>query len=133
MTQATAEYAAPQGPEGLNIIEENKEARMWAMLCHLSALGGGIIPFGHIVLPLILWQIKKGQSPFVDAAGKEAVNFNISVTIYLIVAALLIFVVIGAILVPAVAIAAVVLVIIAGLKANSGEAYRYPYTIRLIK
>ena len=138
MTQAAADFdgtptTTPEIPANGQLVEENKDVRMWAMLCHLSALAGGVIPFGHIVLPLIIWQIKKAESPFIDAAGKEAVNFNITATIYLFAAALTIFIFVGFLLVPAVAIAAVVLVIMAGIKANNGEAYRYPYTIRLIK
>ena len=133
MSEQTVDYASPQQPPPPPLAEENKDARMWGMLCHLSALAGGIIPFGHIVLPLIIWQIKKGESPFIDANGKEAVNFNICVTIYLMIAALTMLIVIGFLLVPAIAIAAIVLVIIAGLKANDGQLYRYPFIFRLIK
>jgi uncharacterized protein len=123
------DYAGPQPPPP---VETDKDARTWAMLVHLSALGGGIVPMGHIILPLIIWQIKK-EYPFVNDAGKEAVNFNISVTIYLVIAAVLILAFIGFVLLPAIGIASVVLVIIAGLKANDGHAYRYPFTIRFIK
>ena len=111
----------------------DEKARQWAMFTHLSALAGGIIPFGHIVLPVVLWQVKKAESPFIDEAGKEAVNFNISVTIYLFAALLTMFVLIGFLLVPALAIAAIVLAIVAGIKAGKGESYRYPFIIRFIK
>jgi uncharacterized Tic20 family protein len=126
------DYAGPQPPEPPLPVETDKDARTWAMLVHLSALGGGIVPMGHIILPLIIWQIKR-EYPFVNDAGKEAVNFNISVTIYMVIAAVLILAFIGIVLLPAIGIASVVLVIIAGLKANDGIAYRYPFTIRFIK
>ena len=124
-------YEGPQPPQPPP-VESDKDARMWAMLVHLSALGGAVVPMGHIILPLVIWQIKKEQ-PFVDYAGKEAVNFNISATIYAIVALILVMAFIGIVLLPAIAIASIVLVIIAGLKANDGMGYRYPFTIRFIK
>jgi hypothetical protein len=112
---------------------QSNPARTWEMLCHLTALAGFIIPFGNIIGPLIIWQIKKNEFPSVDAHGKEALNFQISMMIYALVSFVLVFVVIGFFLLFAVAIANLVLVIIASIKANKGEAYRYPLTIRLIK
>jgi uncharacterized Tic20 family protein len=117
----------------VQVATADEKARQWAMFIHLSALAGGIVPFGHIVLPLVLWQAKKAESPFIDEAGKEAVNFNLSVTIYLFAALLAMFVLIGFVLVPAVGVAALVLAILAGIKASKGESYRYPYIIRFIK
>ncbi len=114
--------------------EVNKDARMWAMICHLAALAGLVVPVvGCIVGPLIVWQIKKEEFPFVDEQGKEAVNFQISMLIYGIVAGLLCFVCIGVVLLPAVAIFDIVFLLIAAVKANNGEHYRYPLTIRFIK
>ncbi len=54
-----------------------KDARTWAMLCHIGAFAGYIIPFGHIIAPLVIWLIKKDESPFVDDQGKESLNFQI--------------------------------------------------------
>ena len=111
-----------------------KNARTWAMLCHLGGLGVYIIPsVGHIIAPLIFWLIKKDESPFVDDQGKESLNFQISITIYALVALLLTWVIIGFILLPAVGIFDLTMVIIAAVKANSGEKYRYPLCIRFIK
>lgn len=104
----------------------------WAMLCHLSALLGYLIPLGNIVGPLVFWLVKKDQMPFVDDQGKEALNFQISVTIYAIVSGLLVLVLIGVLLLAAVVIFQLVFTIIGGLKANQGIAYRYPLCIRLI-
>ncbi len=114
--------------------EANKDARMWAMICHLAGLAGLVVPVvGCIVGPLIVWQIKKEESPFVDEQGKEAVNFQISMLIYGIVAGLLCFACVGFVLAPAVAIFDLVFLLIAAVKANNGEHYRYPLTIRFIK
>ena len=110
-----------------------KDARTWAMFCHIGAFAGYIIPFGHIIAPLIIWLIKKAESPLVDDQGKESLNFQISMTIYAIVAGLLTLIFIGFILLIALVIFELVIVIIAAVKANSGEKYRYPLCIRFIK
>ena len=106
--------------------------RTWDVLCHVSALAGFVVPFGNILGPLILWLIKKQELPSVDAHGKESLNFQISVTIYMAIAAVLVLVVIGFFLMIGLAIAAIVLVVIASIKASNGELYRYPMTIRFI-
>lgn len=113
---------------------DQKKARMWGMLCHLTALATFIgIPFGHIVGPLTMWLIKKNDYPFVDEQGKESLNFQISMTIYGIVAAALILIVIGIVLIIGLAIADFILVIMAAVKASNGVSYRYPCTIRFFK
>ena len=111
-----------------------KQEHTMGMLCHLAALVGFIgIPLGNIIGPLIVWFLKKDEMPFVMEEGKEALNFQISMTIYGIVAGLLIFVVIGLLLLPILVIADIVFIIIAAVKASKGESYRYPFTLRLIK
>src|SRR5690606_15888356 len=74
------------------------EARQWALFAHLSALAGILIPFGNILGPLIIWQIKKAEMPFVDDQGKEALNFQITVAIAMIVSMILMLVLIGVVL-----------------------------------
>jgi hypothetical protein len=116
--------------------ELNKDARMWAMFCHLGGLAGlvPIIPaFGSIIVPLVIWQIKKNEFPFVDEQGKEAVNFQISMLIYSIICIPLVFICIGVILLVAIGIIDIVFSLIAAIKANNGEHYRYPICIRFIK
>jgi uncharacterized Tic20 family protein len=107
--------------------EVSKDARMWAMLCHLLGL------FTSFVGPLIIWSLKKEEDPFIDNQGKEALNFQITVLIAGIVSALLTFICIGALLGVAVTIVDIIFCIIACVKANGGEAYRYPVSIRFIK
>jgi len=111
---------------------EQKQERTWGMLCHLSALAAFIFPLGNIFGPLIVWLVKKDESPFVDDQGKESLNFQISFTIYCIFAAILSVILIGFILLIALGIAFLILVIIAAVKANEGEEFRYPFTIRLV-
>jgi hypothetical protein len=109
------------------------QARNWAVLCHLSALIGFIIPFGNIIAPLVIWLIKKEESPFIDDQGKEAVNFQISMTIYAIISAILIFIIIGFVLLIAVGLLEIIFIIVAAVRASNGEKYRYPLSIHFIK
>ncbi len=109
-----------------------KDDRTWALFAHLSSLSGLIIPFGNILGPLVVWLVKKEEMPFVDDQGKEALNFNITVALAGILSALLTLVLIGFLMLIVVFIYWIVMAIIAGIKANEGEAYRYPITLRLI-
>ena len=110
----------------------SSDEKTMAMFCHLSGLVGYIIPFGNIIAPLIIWQLKKEGSAYIDYHGKEALNFQIALTIYLVVAALSMLVLIGIVLVPLIGIAGLVLMIMAGIKAKDGENYRYPFIFRLV-
>jgi uncharacterized Tic20 family protein len=110
-----------------------KDENMWAMLCHLTTLSGFIIPLANIIAPLIIWSMKKDEFPLVEDQGKEALNFQISMTIYCISAAILIFIIIGIPLLIGLAIFDIIVTIIAAVKTNEGSKYRYPLAIRLIK
>ena len=122
-------YTTP--PVGVAV---SKDERLWGMLTHLTALSGLIgVPLGNIIGPLIIWLIKKNEMPFVDDQGKEALNFQITMTIIAAVCFLLVFVLIGIPMLIVVYIADFVLTIIGSIKANDGVAYRYPFTWRLIK
>jgi uncharacterized Tic20 family protein len=107
--------------------EVSKDARMWAMLCHLLGL------FTSFIGPLIIWMLKKEEDPFIDNQGKEALNFQITVLIASIVSGLLAALCIGVFLGIAVGVVDIIFCIIACVKSNGGEAYRYPVSIRFIK
>ena len=78
------------------MIEENQDARTWATICHLSALLMLLgVPLGNVLGPLAVWLVKRNQHPFVDDQGKEALNFQLSVTLYLVLAGVLIFFSVG--------------------------------------
>ncbi len=129
--QGTQEQSEPKKVE---ILDDPKIERNWAMFCHLSALVSIVgIPFGNILGPLTLWLIKKDELPVVDVEGKEALNFQLSMTIYSMVAFLLCFVFIGFLLIFPLIIANLILIIVAAVKASNGESYQYPLTIRFIK
>ncbi|KPY40871.1 Orotate phosphoribosyltransferase [Pseudomonas syringae pv. rhaphiolepidis] len=115
------------------LYKPSREARQWAMFCHLSALIGLVFPFGNLLAPLILWQMKREIDPFIDSQGKEALNFQITAAIAGLICIMLMFVVIGIALFMLVCLGAFILTVIAGVKANSGLEYRYPFTWRLLK
>ncbi|MEM9417460.1 MAG: DUF4870 domain-containing protein [Planctomycetota bacterium] len=122
--------AAPPATAGGDVPQEE---RTFGMLAHLSALAGIVIPFGNIIGPLVIWLIKKDTMPFVDDQGKESLNFQITVSIALLICFALALVIIGIFLIPIVGIGSLVFLIIGTVKANNGELYRYPLTLRLIK
>jgi len=114
--------------------------RTWDMWCHMSALAGLVIPFGNLIGPLVVWQMKRNEFPSVDSHGRESLNFQLSVLIYLVGGAVLAFIgmffCIGWLLFPvliALHFGALILAVIAGIKANDGVLYQYPFNLRLIK
>jgi uncharacterized Tic20 family protein len=121
------------------------EERQWALFAHLSILLGGLITTGwafstgSFIGPLVIWLVKKDTMPFVADQAKEALNF--AITLAIACCALLVLTIlslgIGALItIPVlmfIGIAALVLVIMAAIKANEGVAYRYPFTLRLVK
>jgi uncharacterized protein len=122
----------------------SQEERQWAMFAHLSALLGGLLTsaaggWGTFIGPLVIWLVKKDTSAFVNDQGKEALNFNITMAIALLVLLMISLMTLGIgliITVPAwiaIGIGWLVLTIIASIKANEGQAYRYPINLRLIK
>ena len=112
----------------------SSDIRTWCVLCHAAALLGLFFHFlGYILGPLIVWLVKRGDSPEVDAHGKESLNFQISMLIYDAIAAILCVVFIGIPILIALWVLNTVLVIIASIQASEGKFYRYPITIRLIK
>jgi uncharacterized Tic20 family protein len=116
------------GPEPSgNQLKENSNDRNMAVLAHLGGILFGFIP------SLIIWLVKKDESPFVDAAAKEALNFQIFIAICYFISVILMIAIIGVLLIFIVWIADITFCIIAGVKTANGEIYKYPVTLRLIK
>ena len=121
----------PQAPQPPVAPQKSSDERMWAMLCHLSALLP--IPSGNIIGPLVVWLIKKNEMPLVDENGKKALNFQITMMIAAAVAFVTVFVLVGFFLLPAVGIFSLVCTIIAAVKTNNGEQWDYPLSIKFLK
>ncbi len=112
----------------------SSDVRLWCVLCHASALLGLFLHFlGHLLGPLIVWLIKRGDSAEIDAHGKESLNFQISMLIYDAIAAILCLVLIGIPILIVLWVLNTVFVIIASIQASEGKLYRYPLAIRFIK
>ena len=134
-------WSAPPAPAGTASAEE----RPWAMFAHLSALLGGLLTsgrggsIGFFIGPLIVWLIKKDTMPFVNDQGKEALNFAITVSLACLALLLMTLATlgIGALLafplMAVIGLTALVLFIIAAVKANQGIAFRYPFSLRFVK
>lgn len=163
MNETRDEPAGPQNPPPPAQTVARSESRAGAVLCHLAAFSAFVgVPFGNILGPLLVWLLKRGEDPQVDAHGKESLNFQISITIYGFALGLVILgLVLSTIGMAALSdfsgleeifpifpfgfaglvgcvsltflLAEVVLVIIAAIKAGDGELFRYPLTIRLIR
>jgi uncharacterized protein len=104
----------------------DSDQRMWATLAHISGLLFGFLG------PLVIYLVTKDKGRFIRSQSLEALNFQITLTIAVIVSSILIFVLVGLVLLPIVLVAAVVLMIMAAIAANRGEEYRYPLTLRLV-
>lgn len=119
------------------LIEEDHlpstDERTLATFAHLGPVAGLIVPFGSILLPLIIWMTQREKSAFIDDQGKEALNFQITMLFGFLICIVLIFVIIGIPLLIILYILDLVFSIIAAIKANKGEYYRYPFNLRLIK
>ncbi|QTN33236.1 DUF4870 domain-containing protein [Akkermansiaceae bacterium] len=113
----------PQAPPPPSARSQGDE-QLWIVFCHISLLLG----IG-IILPLVVYLVKKDESPRITHHAREALNFHISVLIYSVVCAITC---IGIPLVPFIGIAAMVLSIIAAVKASDPFPYRYPLTLRLV-
>ncbi|HLJ96122.1 MAG TPA: DUF4870 domain-containing protein [Gemmataceae bacterium] len=116
----------------------SSEERTWGMLCHLSTLLSYLAVIGvaglSFVAPLVCWLMKKDSSRFVDYHGKESLNFQLNILLYTLVGfALIPCFFVGAILLGIVHIYNPICVIIASVKANNGELFRYPFIFRPIK
>ncbi len=108
------------------------DEKNWAMFCHLASFTGAIIPFGNVIGPLILWSMKKDYSELVDREGKKSINFQISMSIYIFVSAILVFTGIGILLLIGLALLNLIFVILAIVKTLNGENYQYPLSIKFL-
>ena len=110
-----------------------REERNWATICHLAGFAFFILPpIGHVVAPLILWLLKRHDSSFIDEHGKEAVNFQIGVSLYGVLCFILIFFLIGLPIALLLFLFWAICMIYAAIQANDGMSFRYPLIIRLL-
>jgi uncharacterized protein len=121
----------PGGPPGQRPLPADQE-RLWAMLSHLLSFVAAYLFLGFVA-PLVILLVFGQRSAFVRANSVESLNFNLSWLLYGIISVILLVVGIGIFLLIALGIAYVILIVIASIRANNGELYRYPLTIRLVR
>ncbi|MBI3898240.1 MAG: DUF4870 domain-containing protein [Gammaproteobacteria bacterium] len=113
-------------------MEENQ----FAMLMHLAQFANFLLPFAGLILPIVMWSTYKEKSPLIDANGRNIINWLISATIYCVGAFVVCWTIIGLVIgIPvlfAIAIMSVVFTIIGAVKANKGEAWKYPLSIKFL-
>jgi hypothetical protein len=126
-------FGGPPVGTKLSSAAEEQQTRQWAMFLHLSLLANFLLPPAGIIAPIVIWQIQKTTLPGIDVHGKNAVNWIISSLIYFMVCFVLIFVIIGIPLLIALGVICIVFPIIAGVKANNGEVWKYPMAITFLK
>ncbi len=110
-----------------------RQANQWGMFIHFGLLAGFVVPFAGLVVPIVLWQMKKDELPRVDAHGKVVVNWILSSLIYGLVCGVLTLILIGALGFLALGLASIIFAIVGGIKANDGEVWEYPASIRFLK
>ena len=125
--------AAPPEATGLSPAAQEQQTRRWGLFVHLSVLAGFLVPLAGLVVPIVIWQLKKAELPGIDAHGKNALNWIISAIIYAAVCVILVLVVIGIPLLIALGVVGVIFPIVAGIKANNGEVWKYPLAITFLK
>jgi uncharacterized Tic20 family protein len=130
------EDSLPQGLKGSSAAValgqgtmSEKDEKTFAMLAHIL----GIIP---LLGPLLIWILKKDESPFVDDQGRESIAYQFIVLIAFVAVAVLSAIpavgCLAVVLWPAVGVSNIIMVVLAGLKANEGVAYRYPFALRVL-
>jgi len=119
--------------DGSPIQEYSRKDQTWGTISHLSALVGFLgIPFGHIIGPLVVWLIKGQSSAFVEDQARESLNFQITISLLEVVAWVLTLIFVGWAILAILFLANLVLVVLGAVRASSGEAFRYPFNLRLI-
>jgi uncharacterized protein len=110
-----------------------QDTRRWAFLLHLSVLAGFALPIAGLIVPIVIWQMKKPVLPGIDAHGINAINWIISLILYSVGSVILVFVVVGIPMLMVLGLLAVVFPIVAAIKANNGEVWKYPLSISFVK
>lgn len=113
-------------------IPPNRDQAFWAMMGHLSGLFLYIIPIVNVAIAIVIWHGKKDEHPFVEYHTREAVNFQISIAIYMIVAGILSIILVGLLMLFFLVMFNLIVCIIAALRARDGHYYEYPLTIRFL-
>jgi uncharacterized Tic20 family protein len=120
------------GSSPMTADDEERRTRSWAALLHLSMVLGTVVPYLGFVIPILVWQYKRGELPGLDEHGRNAANWIISSIIYFAICAILVLVIIGLPMLIGLMVCNLVFPIIAAGKAGDGEAWKYPFAIEFL-
>ena len=120
------------GPNETGGSMSTKEVNDWSMYLHLSQLASSVVPVAGLVIPIVLWQMKKDESEVIDRHGKIVLNWLISSLIYVTASAALILLAIGIVLLPVVVVLTIIFPIMGAIKAGKGEIWHYPMSINFM-
>lgn len=112
-----------------------KAHRRWAVACHLSGAMGLVMPWiGFAIGPFITWIALRNEHPSVEAHGRESLQFNLSMMLWMALGSGVAWLVgsVAWFLLPAILALWIVCIVMASMKAAHGEAYRYPVTLRFL-
>jgi|SRR5690554_1895441 len=110
-----------------SLFTPTNEEKNFAIIAHAGGLLFGFIP------ALIIWLMKKDTSAYIERESKKALNFQITITIAMIISYILVIVVIGLLLIPIIWVVNVIFCILSAIKTANGESYKYPFSINLVK
>lgn len=113
--------------------ESTINEQSWALAIHLSALVGLWMPGVNVLAPLVLWLYKRGSSPYLNRQGLEAVNAQLSYTLYMVLTLPFWPILIGILIFGALVVFDVVVVIMKAIAVNNGRPFAYPFVIRFLK
>jgi hypothetical protein len=113
-------------------LSPSEGERKWATALHDAALIGFVVPLGNVLAPLILWQLGRRRSLFVDVQGREAVNFHLSLLLYAVIGLVLILLPVGIVILLTVGAMLLVLPIVAAVQGGLGREFHYPAAIRFL-
>jgi len=127
--------AQPQQPDTpSSLTDKERQTRQWAMFIHFSVLASWLVPLAGVIVPILLWQIKKDELPGVVPHAHVVMNWLVTSFVYSLICFVLMFIVIGIFGFIALALATLIFSILGGIKANDGELWEYPGTfIRVFK
>ncbi len=110
-----------------------RKTKQWAMFLHFSVLASWVVPLAGLILPILIWQMKKKELPELDVHGKIVMNWMISELVYAIIFGVLAIFLIGIPLLLILFIFSIIFPIIGGVKANNGKIWKYPFSIQFLK
>lgn len=119
----------PAGEPDAQSADLQRQTNQWAMFIHFSMLAGWVIPLAGIVVPILLWQLKKDELPGIEPHAHVVMNWIVSSLVYAVICYVLLLIVIGVFGFFILGVLTVIYAIVGGVKANDGELWEYPGTL----